>query len=145
MKVACSRGHAETLQWLVDTFGLPSSAEVRLHFRIAAEFAWRGSRASIDRMIETIASAPLDTAWPANPDRAQPPPAKIFHLGGGESCVVCLDAPPACVFAPCGHVCACAACARRVGETCPMCRARVRSAQPWRANPPASAPPAQER
>jgi hypothetical protein len=139
LRVACGRGHTETLQWLVDTYGLPSVA-MRENLIRVAEFAERGSRDRISRMIETLAGASLAADWPARIDRTRPPPAKIFHPGCGAPCVVCLDAPPACVFAPCGHACACAACAQRVGKTCPVCRARVRSAQPWRADPPASSP-----
>jgi hypothetical protein len=41
-------------------------------------------------------------------------------------CIVCMNAPVACVFAPCGHVCCCAVCAgHRSMVACPLCRARI--------------------
>ena len=45
-----------------------------------------------------------------------------------SECVVCLDAPPAIIFAPCGHFCACEECAtslHRTTKKCPMCRANI--------------------
>jgi hypothetical protein len=57
-------------------------------------------------------------------------PAKIYRLDDGAPCAVCLDAPPACVFAPCGHAVVCATCVTRIDGTCPLCRAHIRSAQP---------------
>jgi hypothetical protein len=53
---------------------------------------------------------------------------------GDEECVVCMDAVRTHIFAPCGHVCACAQCARKIVETskrCPKCRATI--AQSFRA------------
>lgn len=41
-------------------------------------------------------------------------------------CIVCMNAPVACVFAPCGHVCCCDACAtHRSMVACPLCRAHI--------------------
>lgn len=45
-------------------------------------------------------------------------------------CVVCLDAPPSCVFDPCGHLACCCGCAasltsRAGGGVCPICRLPV--------------------
>ena len=43
-----------------------------------------------------------------------------------DECCVCMDAPKHFMFAPCGHRCACEACAKDVMSTtreCPMCRA----------------------
>merc|ERR1719335_551567 len=41
-------------------------------------------------------------------------------------CLICLDNPVTTLFRPCGHFCACDACAVQVKEmTCPMCRAEV--------------------
>ena len=62
----------------------------------------------------------------------------------GETCVVCLEDPADHVVAPCGHMCLCGGCARRVLEpaagagagrcpgdnkprTCPVCRAEFGS------------------
>ena len=44
-----------------------------------------------------------------------------------KTCSVCMDAAPDTVFTKCGHVCACADCARRLGGSgvarkCPICR-----------------------
>lgn len=41
-----------------------------------------------------------------------------------RSCVVCLDSDITSVLQPCGHACACEACARLL-EKCPMCRGSV--------------------
>jgi len=40
------------------------------------------------------------------------------------ACVVCLDAPRAVLFMPCGHAVACAACSGAVAD-CPVCRQPV--------------------
>jgi len=47
-----------------------------------------------------------------------------------DECCVCMDAAKTFMFAPCGHRCACEACAKDVMSTtreCPMCRAAVSS------------------
>jgi len=44
-------------------------------------------------------------------------------------CVVCMDAPKQYTIMPCGHVCACAACAQRLLDEgtpcCPVCRGPI--------------------
>lgn len=40
-------------------------------------------------------------------------------------CQVCYEEEMDCNFYPCGHICACEACAKQV-ESCPLCRERVR-------------------
>jgi len=45
------------------------------------------------------------------------------------NCVICCEAATNCVLYACGHMCACAGCARSLlstGHSCPMCRAPVR-------------------
>lgn len=45
-----------------------------------------------------------------------------------SECVVCLDASPEIIFAPCGHFCTCEGCANELykkSKTCPMCRANI--------------------
>jgi hypothetical protein len=49
-----------------------------------------------------------------------------------NTCSICMDAAPDTVFTGCGHVCACAGCARRLtgsGMTrqCPICRQRSKT------------------
>lgn len=39
-----------------------------------------------------------------------------------ETCVVCLDGLPTATFIFCGHTVCCSTCARRVRDTCPICR-----------------------
>ena len=38
------------------------------------------------------------------------------------NCIICYDALASTVFVGCGHRCACVACARKVGNKCPICR-----------------------
>ena len=41
-------------------------------------------------------------------------------------CVVCLDLPRNTCFFPCGHICVCFACSKRISSKCPICRATIR-------------------
>lgn len=43
---------------------------------------------------------------------------------GLSSCSVCLDAQINCTFLPCGHLCACLECAKKVND-CPICRRHI--------------------
>ena len=52
---------------------------------------------------------------------AIPTPSPSTSIG---DCLICMDKPRACVFAPCGHVCTCLECARSV-ISCPVCRASI--------------------
>jgi len=71
----------------------------------------------------------------------------VFHLamagGGGGSgalpaadqvvteCCICLTEDKDSVFIPCGHVCCCESCAKKIndsGQSCPICRASVTTA-----------------
>jgi hypothetical protein len=40
-------------------------------------------------------------------------------------CVVCMDAPKDRIVLPCGHICACGACAQLLGTRCPVCRGPI--------------------
>ena len=47
-------------------------------------------------------------------------------------CIVCMDAPRTHSFTPCGHHCACKACAENVmrrDKKCPYCRVQAESIQ----------------
>eukprot|EP00808_Paulinella_micropora_P012488 g63348.t1 len=49
---------------------------------------------------------------------------------GPADCAICMDRPGEAVFAPCGHRCCCAECARELkqkGDTCPICRKEIQS------------------
>ena len=47
-------------------------------------------------------------------------------LGGQQSCIVCFASERTHVFAPCGHLACCAACAQKfVKRPCPICREDV--------------------
>lgn len=48
-------------------------------------------------------------------------------LRTAQACIVCHDAPRQVLLLPCGHLCACTACAThpRVSESCPVCRGPV--------------------
>ena len=39
-------------------------------------------------------------------------------------CQICAEQPVNCVFAPCGHMCACVLCAYKV-QRCPICRSHI--------------------
>lgn len=54
--------------------------------------------------------------------QAPPPPR-------GTTCAICLEAPQTHVFIPCGHVCACQQCSKRVMDKkkkCPICNQRAK-------------------
>ena len=40
-------------------------------------------------------------------------------------CVVCMDAPKDHIVLPCGHMCACGACAQLLRDRCPVCRGPI--------------------
>jgi len=40
-------------------------------------------------------------------------------------CAICLDKSPNCTFTPCGHLCTCMSCGRKV-QTCPICRKKIK-------------------
>ena len=45
----------------------------------------------------------------------------FLKLHEQTECVICMDSAPDVIFLPCGHVCACRACAEPLAE-CPLCR-----------------------
>jgi len=47
---------------------------------------------------------------------------KIFKL---EECVVCMDNPTNITFLPCGHMCTCKTCWKKLKKKCPLCRAII--------------------
>ena len=53
--------------------------------------------------------------------RADPPEST---LGGETTCIVCMANPKTHLAAPCGHHCACDACADQM-KHCPICRQAV--------------------
>jgi hypothetical protein len=64
----------------------------------------------------------------AAPDASEPPSKRQRCEC---ECVVCLDAEPAVVLVPCGHLCLCQSCADLLrAPQCPICRAAVLRAQP---------------
>jgi len=64
----------------------------------------------------------------AAPDATEPPSKRQRCEC---ECVVCLDAEPAVVLVPCGHLCLCQSCADLLrAPQCPICRAAVQHAQP---------------
>ena len=48
-------------------------------------------------------------------------------IGGETTCIVCMSQPKTHLAVPCGHQCACGACAEQM-QQCPYCRAPV---QKW--------------
>jgi hypothetical protein len=71
----------------------------------------------------------LDQAYKRAAPDASEPPSKRQRCEC--ECVVCLDAEPAVVLVPCGHLCLCQSCADLLrAPQCPICRAAVQRAQP---------------
>jgi hypothetical protein len=58
-----------------------------------------------------------------------PPAAPAPHPDDAQDqCVLCFDAPKDHIIIPCGHVCACEACANQLTQrnsACPICRAAI--------------------
>ncbi|KAJ8300619.1 hypothetical protein KUTeg_022138 [Tegillarca granosa] len=49
---------------------------------------------------------------------------QFTETSGIEKCVICLDKPPNCVYADCGHLVTCMECASRILD-CPVCREAI--------------------
>ncbi len=65
---------------------------------------------------------PVSAAAPAARERKEHKDAEA------DQCSICLDAPRSHVFAPCGHMTACGACAVRFRkQPCPLCRTKVQT------------------
>ena len=57
-----------------------------------------------------------------------PKEEEMVSVGGGSSCVICLDAPAEGACIPCGHVAGCMACLNEIKTKkwgCPVCRAKI--------------------
>ena len=55
---------------------------------------------------------------------------------GGDKCIICLSNPFEILFQPCGHICACQDCSRKLyeksssfGTKCPICRTVINGSQ----------------
>lgn len=74
----------------------------------------------VDKKLITIVSAAAAAA---------PVPQGPVHIHVYEdedpTCIICMDAPKALVFVPCGHYCACATCVPGLKNKCPMCRQAI--------------------
>ncbi|CAL1262934.1 unnamed protein product [Larinioides sclopetarius] len=78
-------------------------------------------------------SAPPEPSTPTEPEEVHaeptaPPlsPDDDTKLWCQTECVICLDVQTSSVFLPCGHVCCCRDCSKKV-ELCPMCRTTISS------------------
>lgn len=49
----------------------------------------------------------------------------VYEDADSNECALCCDADKSIVFAPCGHFMTCDACAHKISDVCPMCRARI--------------------
>jgi len=54
-----------------------------------------------------------------------PPKVSSEAVEVDGQCVICMDDKATHAMVPCGHMCACAACATRLDRKCPMCNAHV--------------------
>ncbi len=45
--------------------------------------------------------------------------------GQSQDCALCMSQPLEVCLEPCGHVCCCRDCARKLSDKCPICRATV--------------------
>ncbi|XP_055933582.1 E3 ubiquitin-protein ligase LRSAM1-like isoform X2 [Argiope bruennichi] len=80
-----------------------------------------------------VPSAPPEPSTPTEPEEilsepTAPPlsPDDDTKLWCQTECVICLDVQTSSVFLPCGHVCCCRDCSKKV-ELCPMCRTTISS------------------
>ena len=74
--------------------------------------------AASDRPVLTLADVGDITGRNAVPESS---------IGGETTCIVCMSQPKTHLAVPCGHQCACGACAEQM-QQCPYCRAPV---QKW--------------
>lgn len=76
--------------------------------------------------------APSAETLPAEPSPAEPSkaplikPAELSEIGSADCCIVCEEGAKDMVIVPCGHVCACRACAATFRH-CPVCRVAVQA------------------
>lgn len=84
---------------------------------------------SADEAAHSRSSQPEPAAIVAASQATQP--ADNSNAGVPE-CTICMDALVDTVFVPCGHMAACAACAKRLGKKppCPVCRKKIKIVQP---------------
>ena len=73
---------------------------------------------------------------PASSKTAEQQPDEPAGASGGKannSCVICWTEPYSVVFVPCGHMCCCPGCSKRLmrqrDKKCPMCRKKITKAQ----------------
>ena len=69
-----------------------------------------------------IAGQPLEMMAPAT-EKCKQVRAKEDD---DKLCVVCMENPKNQILIPCGHVCVCEACAKDIGDACPLCRKEVK-------------------
>ena len=75
--------------------------------------------------------APSPVAPKSGPAGSTPSAASSSSSSSTDECVVCMDGEAQFAFVPCGHRCACEACARAVKSStgcCPMCSAAIETA-----------------
>jgi hypothetical protein len=149
LRLAVKTRQQSKVQWLVAAFEL---AAVAWHLRVVAVEHGGGMKydsitqcgshpvtdATLRRLRSEIAQnvgaachgshhgidARQDLDWLDSAVARSEPPVPLFAAHNG-ACVVCLCAPPTCVFVPCGHIAACGGCAARLraDATCIVCRA----------------------
>jgi hypothetical protein len=118
---------------------LPSSLLVNTSYLALALFFTERSRrkfshavlsaCDVGRFIGSTEQETSSSTPPASPASPASPP-----VGPNDgSCAICMNGTKDHAFIPCGHICACAACARVVlrhgasEPTCPMCRVPITS------------------
>jgi len=88
---------------------------------LQAKAAFDPARAEVERAREAAAEAAAAAA------AAEAAAAAAYAQKGDETlCVVCVDAVKDHAMVPCGHICVCGPCSKRLPKaTCPVCRADV--------------------
>lgn len=98
------------------TYTAPATA-VRLVSGPRGKYFYRVDKKSI-KIVETTTTTPTIVG-----------PVHVHVYGDDDpTCVICMDAPKALVFVPCGHYCSCASCVTGLKNKCPMCREIITAA-----------------
>lgn len=79
------------------------------------------SRPATEQPSAVQEQAETNTAQAASSSTERSVEIRIRELQQTHRCKVCLDKETACVFQPCGHLCACLDCAELL-SSCPICR-----------------------
>ena len=93
----------------------PTASPDRQHGSLPNDGALAIASTTPSAIIVSLANAHLDTGKRDDDEST---------IGGTQTCAICMTGTKSHLAAPCGHLCACAACASQL-KHCPACRAKV--------------------